>query len=120
MLIRNASEILTMNAGLGVLKNASVLIENGKIKTPNLATYTIPTSLDIPQVEVIIVEAVSKDGPFGAKGVGEQPIIPTAAAVANAIYHATGIRVRRLPIGPEILRRAVLKKETGNMRGDHR
>ena len=106
--------------GVGYALLEDFIIENGQIQTPNLATYTIPTSLDIPQVEVIIVEAVSKDGPFGAKGVGEQPIIPTAAAVANAIYHATGIRVRRLPIGPEILRRAILKKETGNMRGDRR
>jgi len=97
--------------GVGYALLEDFVLKDGQIQTPDLATYTIPTSLDVPQVVPIIVEAASKVGPFGAKGVGEQPIIPTAAAVANAIYHATGVRMRRLPISPEALRRALLEKK---------
>jgi len=85
----------------------------GQIMTPDLATYTIPTVGDVPEVNAIIVEAASGVGPFGAKGLGEQPIIPTAAAVANAIAHATGVRMTRLPITPEALRRALCPEKSG-------
>jgi CO/xanthine dehydrogenase Mo-binding subunit len=97
--------------GVGYALLEDFMFADGQILTPDLATYTIPTSMDIPQVEPIIVEAASKDGPFGAKGLGEQPIIPTSAAVANAIAHATGIRMRRLPISPEALRRTILENQ---------
>ncbi len=97
--------------GVGYALMEDFIVKDGRIQTPDLATYTIPTSLDAPRVEPIIVEAASKDGPHGAKGVGEQPIIATAAAVANAIRHATGIRVGRLPISPERLRRALEERK---------
>lgn len=97
--------------GVGYALLEDFILKEGQIQTPDLATYTIPTALDAPQVEPIIVEATSQVGPFGAKGIGEQPIIPTAAAVANAIYHATGVRMRRLPISPEALRRALVRRK---------
>jgi CO/xanthine dehydrogenase Mo-binding subunit len=97
--------------GLGYALLEDFVVKDGQILTPDLATYTIPTALDVPQVESIIVEAASKDGPFGAKGLGEQPIIPTAAAVANAVANATGVRVRKLPISPERLRQAILEND---------
>lgn len=96
--------------GVGYALLENFMMVKGQIQTPDLATYTIPTSLDVPQVEPIIVEAISEKGPYGAKGLGEQPIIPTAAAVANAIHDATGIRITKLPIGPEALRRALLEE----------
>ena len=97
--------------GVGYALLEDFIMKEGHIQTPDLATYTIPTSLDVPEIVPIIVEAASKVGPFGAKGLGEQPIIPTAAAVANAIYDATGVRVRSLPISPEVLRRAFLDEK---------
>jgi CO/xanthine dehydrogenase Mo-binding subunit len=96
--------------GIGYALLENFIVAEGQILTPDLATYTIPTSLDVPFIEPIIVEAASQDGPFGAKGLGEQPIIPTAAAVANAIAHATGIRIRKLPISSEAMRRAMSQR----------
>lgn len=97
--------------GVGYALLEDFVMKEGHIETPDLATYTIPTSLDVPQVVPLIVESASQVGPFGAKGLGEQPIIPTAAAVANAIYDATGVRVRSLPISPQVLSRAFLDEK---------
>jgi CO/xanthine dehydrogenase Mo-binding subunit len=97
--------------GVGYALLEDFAMAGGQIMTPDLATYTIPTVRDAPEVKAIIVEAASAVGPFGAKGLGEQPIIPTAAAVANAIAHATGVRMTRLPITPEALRRALCSEQ---------
>jgi CO/xanthine dehydrogenase Mo-binding subunit len=97
--------------GVGYALMEDFTLAGGQIMTPDLATYIIPTSVDVPRIRSIIVEAASPDGPYGAKGLGEQPIIPTAAAIANAVAHATGIRMRNLPIGPEALRRAITGEE---------
>jgi len=70
----------------------------------NLHDYLIPTIGDVPPVDVILVENPSSVGPFGAKGVGEQALIPTAPAIFNAIRHATGLAVRRAPVTPDRLR----------------
>lgn len=91
----------TMGIGLGLLEEVKVL--DGKIKTPSFATYLIPTSMDIPTVHPLIVEEPAESGPFGAKGVGEPALIPTSAAIANAIFKAVGIRITELPITPERL-----------------
>lgn len=64
--------------------------------------YLIPTSKDMPvNYENIILEVPEASGPFGAKGIGEIPLVPTAPAVANAVSDAVGVRVTRLPITPE-------------------
>jgi CO/xanthine dehydrogenase Mo-binding subunit len=70
----------------------------------------IPTSLDIPSIETILVETIDPEGPFGAKGVGELPLNMTAAAIANAVYDATGVRIRSLPITPEKLHRGMTSR----------
>jgi xanthine dehydrogenase molybdenum-binding subunit len=62
-------------------------------------------------VEPIIVETVDKDGPFGAKGIGEPGCVPSAPAIANAIYDAIGIRINNLPITPEKILKALREKE---------
>jgi CO/xanthine dehydrogenase Mo-binding subunit len=88
--------------GIGYALYEKFLINKGKILSDTCATYTIPTALDTPpRIKTIIVESASKDGPFGAKGVGEPPIIPTAAAVANAVSNALGKRITKIPITPE-------------------
>ena len=67
----------------------------------NLHDYLIPTIGDVPPIESILVERASSAGPFGAKGIGEQALIPTAPAILNSIHHATGVRITRIPATPE-------------------
>jgi len=98
--------------GVGFALMEELIYENGKVINPDFAKYMIPTSLDIPSIETILVETIDPEGPFGAKGVGELPLNMTAAAIANAIYNATGVRMRSLPITPEKLYREMKKKET--------
>jgi CO/xanthine dehydrogenase Mo-binding subunit/aerobic-type carbon monoxide dehydrogenase small subunit (CoxS/CutS family) len=74
----------------------------------NLHDYLIPSAGDMPPVESILIEDPSPIGPFGAKGIGEQAVIPTAPAILNAIHHATGVRMRRAPATPDRIRAAIL------------
>ncbi|HUY61380.1 MAG TPA: molybdopterin cofactor-binding domain-containing protein, partial [Candidatus Dormibacteraeota bacterium] len=69
----------------------------------SLADYLLPTMDQVPEIAVELVEVPSPDGPLGAKGVGEPPAVPGAAAVANAVFHATGVRLRELPLDPAAL-----------------
>lgn len=73
----------------------------GRPANPNFADYKLFTARDMPSIEVILVETEEPSGPFGAKGLGEAAMIPTAPAVANAIYHATGVRMTALPMTRE-------------------
>jgi CO/xanthine dehydrogenase Mo-binding subunit len=75
--------------------------ENGQLLTSTLMDYALPHSQDVPNITPILVEIPSASGPFGAKGVGEPPVVPVAAAVANAIADATGARVTHIPMTPE-------------------
>jgi CO/xanthine dehydrogenase Mo-binding subunit len=77
-------------------------------KGENLHDYLIPTAGDMPPVESILIEDPSPIGPFGAKGIGEQAVIPTAPAILNAIYDAVGVRIRRVPATPDRVRAAIL------------
>jgi len=77
-------------------------------KGENLHDYLIPSAGDIPPVESILIEDPSPVGPFGAKGIGEQAVIPTAPAILNAIYHAVGVRIRKTPATPDRVRAAIL------------
>ena len=72
-------------------------------RTDNLHDYLVPTFGDMPEIEIHIVEAADPLGPFGAKGVGEPALIPTAPAILNAIAHATGVRPRHAPVTPSRL-----------------
>jgi CO/xanthine dehydrogenase Mo-binding subunit len=82
-------------------------VVEGITLTPNLMTYLIPTSLDVPDVTTIVLESGEGMGPWGARGIGEPAMVPTAPAIANAVRDAVGVRVTRLPITPERLWRAM-------------
>lgn len=79
----------------------------GKMWNPNLLDYRIPTTLDIPPLESLIVEVPCKHGPFGAKGVGEPPITPSIAALASAVADATGVWIHEVPLTPERVAKAL-------------
>ncbi len=76
-------------------------------RTENLHDYLIPTVGDVPPIECLLIEAPEPTGPFGAKGIGEPALVPTAPAILNALYHAIGVRMRRLPILPHRVREAI-------------
>ena len=80
-------------------------------KGENLHDYLIPSAGDIPPVESILIEDPSPIGPFGAKGIGEQAVIPTAPAILNAIHDAVGVRIHRVPATPDRVRAAILAKK---------
>jgi CO/xanthine dehydrogenase Mo-binding subunit len=79
----------------------------------NLHDYLIPTIGDVPPIESILIEDAAPLGPYGAKGVGEQALIPTAPAILNAIHHATGVRMHRVPVTPDRLRAAIVARRNG-------
>jgi CO/xanthine dehydrogenase Mo-binding subunit len=86
--------------------------QRGKMLNPNFADYKIPTALDIPdEIVPIIIEVPQPDGPFGARGMGEHPMIPVAPMIANAIDDALGIRIKTMPITAEKLCLEILKGE---------
>jgi CO/xanthine dehydrogenase Mo-binding subunit/aerobic-type carbon monoxide dehydrogenase small subunit (CoxS/CutS family) len=80
-------------------------------RTENLHDYLIPTIGDVPPIETILIEVSDPEGPFGAKGLGEHVLIPTAPAILNAIRHATGVLVTKVPATPTRIRAAIREKE---------
>lgn len=99
--------------GLGwALLERLVYDEDGRLLTGSLLDYALPGACQVPPIEAVIVEVPSQSGPYGLRGVGEPPVIPVAAAVANAIHAATGVRVTEIPATPEALRRAVAEART--------
>lgn len=85
--------------------------DKGKLRNPTLLDYREPTALDLPMLDTCIVEVPAPDGPFGVRGVGEPPIVPAPAALANAIYRAVGVRLTKLPMTPEAVFWAIQAKK---------
>jgi CO/xanthine dehydrogenase Mo-binding subunit len=83
---------------------------SGRLTNPSLLDYRKLTAADLPNIETIIVEVPSPAGPFGARGVGEPPIVPAPAAIANAIQDATGMRITELPLSPERIAMGMLER----------
>lgn len=93
--------------GLGwALREALVYGEQGELLTATLMDYALPASIDVPDIDTVLVEIPAPDGPFGAKGVGEPPAIPGAGAIANAIRDAIGARPTQIPMTAERVRDA--------------
>jgi CO/xanthine dehydrogenase Mo-binding subunit len=84
--------------------------EKGLLRNSALLDYRMPTCLDLPMIETIVVEVPNPDHPLGTRGVGEIAIVPPMAAVANAIYHAVGVRMTELPMSPPRVLKAMLTK----------
>jgi CO/xanthine dehydrogenase Mo-binding subunit len=88
--------------GIGwALFEGMVYDESGQLLTATLMDYALPQSQDVPTITPLLVEVPSELGPFGAKGVGEPPVVPVAAAIANAIRDAVGVRMTQIPMTPE-------------------
>ena len=98
--------------GIGMALNESYEYDDvGVMCNATFLDYRMPTALDLPSIETILVEVANPGHPYGVRGVGEVPIVPPLAAVANAIYDATGIRIRKLPASPTALLEALLNKD---------
>ncbi|MGB9846260.1 MAG: xanthine dehydrogenase family protein molybdopterin-binding subunit, partial [Desulfotomaculales bacterium] len=97
--------------GVGYALTEEVQVVSGEIKNTSFSAYICPLSLDMPEIYPVIVEEPEPTGPFGAKGVGEPALIPTAAAIANAVANALGVRFYSLPLTPEKIVRGLNSQE---------
>ncbi len=97
--------------GIGYGLTERVQLVDGKVVNPNFRDYKILTANDAIPVEAVIIEDPDPAGPYGAKGIGEPGLVPTAPAIANAVYDAIGVRIKDLPITPEKVLAALKAKE---------
>ena len=100
---------VSMGVGYGLTEQ--LIFDKGECMNPNFRDYKVLTAKDVIPVEPIIVETIDRDGPFGAKGIGEPGCVPSAPAIANAIYDAIGVRINSLPITPEKILKVLREKE---------
>ena len=106
-----------ISMGVGCALQEEMLFDSqGRLLNPNLTNYIMPTSLDMPRVEVDIVDSYDPTGPFGAKGVGEPTGVATAAAILNAIHDAVGVRITSLPATAEKVHAAIKAKQAQETR----
>jgi 4-hydroxybenzoyl-CoA reductase subunit alpha len=99
--------------GLGQTFYENLLTESGLVMNPSFLEYKIPTALDVPEIRTELVEDPDPEGPFGAKGMSEGCQIAPAPAIANAIYHAVGVRVKELPVTSEKILEGLKAREEG-------
>ncbi len=96
--------------GIGWALNEEYFMnEDGKVMNSSLLDYRMPTSLDLPMIDPVVVEVFNPGHPFGVRGVGESPLVPPLAAIANALYSATGVRMTELPMSPGAVKKALDK-----------
>ncbi len=86
---------------------------DGLVKSPSLLSYKVPTVLEMPEIHPIIVETIDPEGPFGAKEVGQGPLLPVLPAIANAVYDALKVRIDEVPITPDKVLKALKDKQAG-------
>lgn len=96
---------VAMGVGYGLMEE--MVLEQGRVKNPQFTDYVLPTALDVPDIVTRLVERPDPTGPFGAKGIGEPSLLPTAPAIVNAIQDAVGVRIRELPATPEKILKAL-------------
>ena len=97
--------------GQGYALSEEMLYEEGRLVTPSFSEYLMPTAMDMPNVECIVLESRSGVGPFGAKGIGEPAMTAVAPAIANAVADAIGVRVFQMPITPERVVTALQRRD---------
>jgi CO/xanthine dehydrogenase Mo-binding subunit len=100
--------------GLGFALSERLVFEEGQNLTGSFAQYLIPTAVEVPSIESVVLESGEGVGPFNARGIGEPPIGPPAPAVAAAINDAVGVRLTQLPFTPERVAAAAREKEDGD------
>ena len=101
--------------GIGwALNEEYVYNDNGVMLNSSFLDYRMPTTLDLPMIDTVIVEVANPNHPYGVRGVGEVPIVPPMAAISNAIYDAIGIRMNDLPMSPDKILEALWAKEASN------
>ena len=94
--------------GIGwALNEEYYMSDEGQMMNTSLLDYRMPTSLDLPMIDTVVVEVPNPNHPYGVRGVGEVPIVPPLAALSNAIYDATGVRMRELPMNPAAVVKAI-------------
>ncbi|MCY4655000.1 MAG: molybdopterin-dependent oxidoreductase, partial [Dehalococcoidia bacterium] len=99
--------------GIGwALNEEYYMSDDGEMLNATLLDYRMPTSLDVPMIEAVIVEVPNPGHPFGVRGVGEANIVPPLAAIANAIHDATGVQLDELPMNPASIVKALNSKKT--------
>jgi CO/xanthine dehydrogenase Mo-binding subunit len=96
-----------IHMGLGYALSEELIIRDGRVLNPQFMEYALVPPSEMPEIAIRLVETVDQAGPFGAKGLGESGVIPVAAAVANAVKDAIGVRITALPLHPESVRRAL-------------
>ena len=101
---------ITQGIGWAMMEN--YIFDNGIMQNSTLLDYRMPTATDVPMIDVMIVEVGSTSGIYGLRHVGEPPLIPTLAAMANAIHDATGVRLKALPMSPEAVFNGIKQRKT--------
>lgn len=104
--------------GLGYALMEQVIIKDGRIQNADLATYSVPTSMDMPEIEIHPIEVPDPTGPLGAKGMGELATVPVAPAILDAIEDAIGVRFTTMPVTPERVLEALDAARSGGQPGD--
>jgi CO/xanthine dehydrogenase Mo-binding subunit len=100
--------------GIGFALSEEIVLKDGKVMNPSFKNYQVPRAKDMPAIEIIFIESNDPFGPYGAKGLSEPALTPVAPAIANAIYHAVGIRLTNPPMTPKKVKDA-LKKLSGKL-----
>jgi CO/xanthine dehydrogenase Mo-binding subunit len=114
MMVEGQQEGGVLSMGIGSTLMEQVITDNGVMLNPQFADYKIPTTLDCPDLDnykSAIIETAHRDGPWGAKGVGEGTMVCSSPAIANAVYDAIGIRFHEIPITPEKVLKALKEKQ---------
>ncbi len=117
--VHDAGRVINPLAAVGQIEGGAVMgigyglteelqFDEGRLLNTSFLDYRMPTTLEVPDIEVAFVETVDPHGPFGAKGIGEMGLVPTAAAITNAIKAATGVRMTRIPVTRERMYRALV------------
>ena len=105
--------------GLGYALMEELLVDHGITQNPNFGTYLIPTAVDVPELIVRLVEVPEPYAPYGAKGLGEPPLTPTAPAILNAVVDAIGVPLYRIPLTSERVLAAIQSKQSVDTDHDH-
>ena len=105
--------------GMGYALSEKLIFEGGQTLNPSFLGYKIPIAIQIPEIKIEHVVSEDPEGPFGAKETGEGSLDPTPGAIANAIYNATGVRIKELPITPEKILRELERKGRSHGKNTH-